>query len=483
MSGPGGREPAARILDSSGGQFVGAFAAILLFASYWFFQVAPLLDTQGTGIVGRASHANDFKHLYVGGRLLAAGQSPYDPANIITMAVELCRDMDLRFCATPEDSLKPAGSVNVSILPYVYTPMTGLAMYPVIALPFATSVVAFQVINHLAVLGGLLLAAALAGWRHNFWSAAIVVAMVAFNTSLHRQNNAGQLNAILLGGFAVVYIALLRGWHPSLVGFMVGFLAWFKITPGILLFYFLLRRQWQHAAWTFVMMVGVGLVTMAAVGPRTMMDFLPVAGEMGYGKSTWSQFGHTFYRDPANQSINAMLHRLMVEHPKFPGTQPWVSASPAVANGMTWVVTLALLAGLGCGIHRSRGASSPAAGYSLAVCLSLLVPSIMWDHYLIQVLLPIVVLAPVAWEGRARWLYIALLGMAAVLVSVPVPFWSPGLQSGAGLLLQNLKLLPVLLVAASALLLIRENAAATRVDSSGSGALTEYEYAHGEQAR
>lgn len=425
---------AASWFSSAAGNFSGAFLVIALFATYWFFQVAPLIDSRGTDIPGFNSHQNDFKHLYIGARLLGQDLSPYKAENVLMLAGGYSQTMDPRFR---------------SILPYVYLPFTGLVLYPVVALPFAKAALLFQAINHLALLLALLMVAAACRWRENGWNAAVLLAMVAVNISVYRQNNAGQLNALLLFGFALLFVAMQRRWHDSLIGFIAAFLMLLKLSPGIFLFYFLFKRQWSRAGWMVAMAAGMTLVSVAAFGLDRHLEFLPVLSQMGYGKSTWAEFGHTFWRDGYNQSVNALLHRLFVEFPDS-GITPWASLGPAVANVGTWIFSLAVLALMAWRLWRNGPGGNLHAEFSLAVAASLLLPSIMWDHYLVQILVPVVLLSTIAgWERRA-WLAQAALLLSVALICWPVALDAENLRSGPALLLMNLKLLPVLLCGAIA---------------------------------
>lgn len=409
----------------------GYVVAALLLAAYLMLQVVPLLGTRGSGVVGLASHANDYKHIYLGSRLLADGVSPYPAENMLVVAGDYSQRVDPRFR---------------TVLPYVYLPFTGFAMRPLSALPFAQSVVAFQLLNHACILGGLVLAAWAAGWKLNGWTMAVLLASVAFNAAVFRQNNAGQLNAVLFCGMALLAVAVLRGWHPAAVGFIAAFLMLFKLSPGIFLIWFLLRREWSRAAW----MAGWALVltglTVAVYGLRVHLDFLPVLRDMGYGRSTWAEYGNTFWRDPYNQSFNGLFHRLFVEF-KDSGIVPWARLSPTAANGLTWVISVAILAIFAAGSALKRPGTD-AASFALAVCASLLLPSIMWDHYLVQALLPLILLAGLHRDNPP---VLAALGAAVVAMSLPVALDQPAFQSGAGLLGMSFKMIAALIpfVAAS----------------------------------
>jgi hypothetical protein len=250
---------------------------------------------------------------------------------------------------------------------------------------------------------------------------------------------------VLLAGYAVVFLGLQRNWHPAAVGGVAAFLALFKLTPGILLLYFLCTRRWAHAAW----MVGAGIALiglgMLMTGPAVWLEFLPVLRDMGYGKSTWSEFGHTFWRDAYNQSPNSFLHHILVP---WPGFQPWFEGSAALANTLTIVLSVVLVGTLmACLLSKNRPSHDERPAFALVVLTSLLVPSICWDHYLVQVILPLILLWA-ACGPAARGLIVA----CAVMICLPVAFGDGVVAGwrvtdparGAGLLGMSFKLWPLL---------------------------------------
>lgn len=410
---------------------IGWVLAVLLAACYLWRQALPLLGDGGTGIAGIVSHQNDFKHIYIGTRLLAEGLSPYDAQNIFAMA-EQFRAEDPRFGG---------------VLPYVYLPFTGIVLRPFAALPFAKAAVAFMLLNHALLIAGLALGALAGGMRRGPWPLVLALALCAFDAAVMRQNNAGQLNAVLVFSVAATAFGIARGWHPAAVGFAAAFGAMFKLTPGILLLWFLLRRDWQRAAWMAGWCAAMLLVCIGIAGWRVHVDFLPLLRSMGYGKSTWAEFGQAFWRDPYNQSFNAFWHRLVVERTGS-GITPWINGSAALANGLTWLCSLAVLASVAWrGWKPSAGSARELA---LPLMASLLVPSILWDHYLVQALLAIALL----WAGcgvRGK----ALLAASAAIISLPVALDAEVFRSGFGLLGMSMKLIPALAIFAVALIEVR----------------------------
>lgn len=416
---------------------IGWVLVAVLLVGYIAFQVMPLLGDRDVGIVGLSSHQNDYKHLYLGSYLLNQGVSPYNAELMLGTAGQMSQTEDPRFR---------------TILPYVYLPFTGAVMTPLTWMGFANSAVTWMMLNHAFILGALVLAAVGFGWRGDPWVLVVLLAVTAFNTPVYRQNNAGQLNAALLFGMALLWLAIARAWHDAAIGAIAAFLMLFKLSPGIFLIYFLLRGEWKRAAWMIGWALVMTGVTAGIYGIQAHLDFLPVLRDMGYGKSTWNEFGHTFWRDPYNQSFNALFHRLLVDRTGS-GVSPWMDMSAGTANLLTWAVSLSILLLFGWRTweaRRSQGIDE-APSLSLAICLSLLIPSILWDHYLTQLLLPMALLF--LWEknGPRNLAVYTALATAAVIACIPIRFDAEVYRSGAGVLMMNAKLIPVLICTGVAL--------------------------------
>lgn len=413
-------------------QLAGWLFAALMALLYVRLQVMPIIGDAGTSVAGLASHTNDYKHIYLGSLLLREGLSPYDPANLFMMA-EQVGDPRMR-----------------SLLPYVYLPFTGIVLVPLTFMYYTASVVAFQVFNHICLMGGALIAAWALGWRKtNGFAAGFAFALMGLNFNVFRQNNAGQLNAILFAGMAGLLWLLLRKPRSDVpFGGLAAFLMLFKLSPGIFLIWLGLRREGSRAAW---MMGWAGVLTVVSVllvGFSIHWEFLPILRDMGYGKSTWSEFGQTFWRDPYNQSINATMHRWFVLDPGE-RVVPFAAVPAPAANAVTWFFSLGLIAIFAASVWRGKNredaGESPlaAASFAAAIAASLLLPSIMWDHYLVQMIVPVLILATLALRSQ-RWLLLAIVLTCAAVMALPIRFDDDSYASGPGLILGSVKLLPVL---------------------------------------
>lgn len=404
---------------------LGLAAALALYVA---LQVLPPLGSNGSQIPGLAAHANDFKHLYVGATLIRNGLSPYDAGAMHVYAAEL-RAQDPRFGG---------------ILPYVYLPFTGVVLAPLTWLPFWKAVIAFQLVNHAALLAAVCLLGRLAPAGRRLWTTAGLLGAAAFSFTVTRQTTSGQLNAILLLCWALVATLATGAARPAATGAVAAFAALFKLSPGILLPWFLLRRRAREA--TSMCQAGVCMVlaTLPWAGPARYAEFLPQLRDMGYGRSTWAELGHTFWRDPFNQSINATLHRLLVDFPGS-GIGPWMALPHGAANALTWCASLAILGVLvrSC-LRAPRGTAGEQASLACAICASLLLPSLMWDHYLVQLFAPVGLLWWVVPGGPSAERVVLAASLA--IAAVPIPFHAPAFSSGPGLLVMSAKLLPVLLV-------------------------------------
>lgn len=423
----------------------GPFAApLLLLLAISLAQAAMLL-------LGGRVHSNDFKHLWLGSRVLALGGNPYDAETLLRGA----RSYGL-------------GAIN----PYVYLPATGWMLRPLSALPFGVAATAWFAIN-----GALAWACVLAGplalfggsrARDSFAGRSVVsdadaetlppdvvdsiamarlagAAFLVGSLPFLRQMTSGQMNVTLVAAVLLSLLALRRG-RDATAGAILGVAAAWKIAPLFLIAtLFGMRRARAGVA---------GVATFAAIcaaaeflsGAGAHRAALPTLASMGYGESTWSEFGMDFHRDPFNQSFNSLAHHLVTENPH---ARAWMNlgptAGPAVANGATTLFALVTLAVFGATLLRTRRRpyASPRWGeiettvFLLATLAMLLLPSLMWDHYAVQTLPAI---ALVFGSRRTRTRPARAFAAFAVLAALAWPIAHPAWREGAGVLVMSLRL-------------------------------------------
>lgn len=374
-------------------------------------------------------NSNDFKHMYLGMKALLDGISPYS------------------FQALHHQAALQ-GYRQISLNPYVYLPFTGHALAFLAPFRLDQAVVVWFVLNHLFVAGCVWLLSGL--WpRQRLAAVGGLILAFAVSFPLIRTLTAGQLNLALLLLILLARELLMRG-RPRWAGGVLAFATLFKLMPGIFGLFLLLQRRWRAVGAAVVSGILLLAASTLAAGWRTSLEFLPVLRQMGYGKSTWPEV-FSFWNDPPNQSLNSFFSHIFAASDE---TVPWVNLGQNAANAATWIAVTLLL---GCYlIVQGLAASKPATrahgnsfdgaddlGFSATLLLGLLIPSLMWDHYLVMAIYPAAVLIRTAWVRR-RWISVGAVLVCYGLICVPWVFHRPEFRSGAGILLMSLKLWPTL---------------------------------------
>lgn len=396
--------------------------------------ILSLTEAWSLFVVRGLLHANDFKHLWVGAYLLDLGRSPYDPA--------------LLFKAARSHGL---GGVN----PYVYLPTTGLLMRPLAWLPFPVAMLAWFWFNWalawLIVLWGPRLLRVERPAMARLAGAAFLAGAFPF----FRQMTAGQMN-VVTAALILWAAAMLIRRRPLWVGLALGLGVAWKIAPALLVAALAPLRRWRAAAWGIFWTLILFLASIIFLGWPLHREAIPILRQMGYGQSTWAQYGMDFYRDPFNQAPNSLFHHLLTANPY---TQPWIQSTPRVANLLTLAVSL-LLGGLWLlqawrllyrkpterGVNLIPRGGAPQAEVTLFLAASLamlLLPSLMWDHYAVQAL------PALLWLAGRRQTTRSLpraLGALAIFIALAIPFRhaAPEWTHGPGILLMSLRLWPML---------------------------------------
>jgi len=419
-----GRVKCCSAMGFGGSRSLQILLLILACGAYFWFQVWT---------AGHHLNSNDFKHIYLGMKALLDGTSPYS-FNALHHQAAL------------------QGYHRISLNPYVYLPFTGQAMAFLAPFRLDAAVLVWFFLNHgflgisLWILSGL--------WpRWRLGALAVLVAAMAGNFALFRTLTAGQLNLALLFMICLSW-KLQRDNRGVAAGALMAVAALYKLMPGIFLLYFLLHRRWRAAATMAATgFVLLGISTLLA-GWRVTADFLPELRQMSYGKSTWPKV-FSFWDDPPNQSLNSFFTHVMARNDH---TQPWVILSQGWANAATvfatallflvyvWAVLLSLRREAWLAGNPQRDAVSAAdCAWSATLILGLLIPSLMWDHYLVMLVLPVAILVKAAGQMHrvAAGIVVCICYGAT---AVPWNFESPAWRAGAGILLMSLKLWPTMLL-------------------------------------
>jgi alpha-1,2-mannosyltransferase len=249
---------------------------------------------------------------------------------------------------------------------YLYPPPLGIAVTPLVGLPGQQGATAWYLLH----VGALILACALMPVR-----TAVRVASfgaVALGFAVSRDLALGNVSMLLL-------LPLVMGWRwidrPA-GSLALALAASVRVTFGIYLLWFLVRRAWRPLFWMLV--GGAALVALS----------LPVVGIDGY---------RDYVTMLANVSDTADLGQN--RHLTFTALRLGVPEEQA------WLVLLPVyLLAVGAVVASRR--RDPEVGFMVTAGAALLLAPLIWDHYLVLLLLPAAFLAE---RGRPWALVLPLL--------------------------------------------------------------------------
>ncbi|MEW6235712.1 MAG: glycosyltransferase family 87 protein [Candidatus Omnitrophota bacterium] len=373
------------------------------------------------------SHRNDFAHLYLGGYIADRGGNFFD-FNLIWNAKNYLH-------------------IPTGLNPFVYPPFFAILLIPLSHFSYNNAWTLFFVLSHAAYFFSLALI--VRSFRREEESAWLwwggLMALSACFIPLPKTYSAGQMNTFML-------LILSGGWflwqrkREAAAGAVIGLGAAIKITPAILLLYFLWKGRWRAAAGGFVVIGLSIIISYSCFGAEIHRSFLREARQMSYGSSTWSnlpppydRFNQHYHVEPHNQAPSALWHRLLTNNPSTQGA----ANSPRTAKAFSYLTALAILAALAWGNKLGSG-ECRIEEYSLWILGMLLLPSLLWDHYLAQAILPIAAAWRLALDGRSRGL--VLLGLSIAIMAIPFLHDHPLYKEGWMTLFMSLKLFALLLL-------------------------------------
>jgi hypothetical protein len=224
---------------------------------------------------------------------------------------------------------------------------------------------------------------------------------------LNAQIYQGQLNLVLLA-LLVGSWAADRSRRPVLAGMLLAGATVIKLFPGFLLLYFILQRRWRVLLACLGSMAALTVMTMSVFGMHAYRDYLSAGLTTPWEwRSAWG-----------NLSLLGFWNKLFDPAPRvgarvgIGGVAPIVRSAWLAGLG-TVVSDLTLVSVLGWTVLKAESRSQRDIAFALCVPVVLLLSPILWSHYLVLLLLPIVLLwRTLPRSGVARWdLWIAVVAL------------------------------------------------------------------------
>jgi hypothetical protein len=298
---------------------------------------------------------------------------------------------------------------------YDNPPLTAVLMLPFTALPFSQAKDVYRLVLHLLYfLSVALILGADRSWRYPQWVLTLVLALCM--EPVYTSITSGQVDILILFPICLGYWAFKRG-HLLLTGGAIALAAMIKLSPALLLAYFLYKRQYRVVVAglaTGVVLLGIGV---AVTGMQDWIvfirDILPVLSK-----------GSTQFE---NQTLTGFFYGLFVTPQALFSLQP--TPPLVIPKVMTWaaVGSTALLL---LKLFWSRGSHTLREGlrfdleFSLSIVALLIVATVAWQHYYVWLLLPV---ATCLRSDVRNWLtareYVfgaAALGLGVGLVLFPI---------------------------------------------------------------
>ncbi|MCB9744460.1 MAG: DUF2029 domain-containing protein [Alphaproteobacteria bacterium] len=265
--------------------------------------------------------------------------------------------------------------------------------------------------------------AALYAWWPRKVTLVVLAGVLTLFTPLWNNHVMGQAN------LPVLALVLWGLWlderdRPVLGGSLVGLACMMKMSPGLLVAYWLLRRRWAAALSACGAAVVLSVMTLPLLGWQHQLRFYT---EVLPGFSSGEYAGLTVPIDIfANHSVPDLWNTA------FPGGG--MRLSPRARLGAS-LSNLALVVGAFVGLRAAQGDRlSRLCAWATLVVIMLLVPVYTYEHHLVWLALPMAAAAAALVDGRLSKAWAPALALAVFVACFPlVPLKQFALEQGGAL--------------------------------------------------
>jgi len=415
--------------------------------SYWLVLLLAV-GVHGQGLIGDvwpkvrdAAHARDFASYYYAAQAAAQDRNPYDTRVLGRLARQ--------------------DGTRRGVHPFFYPPPYLLTVAWVLPLELSTAYRTWFVLDSLFLLAVLL---ALIRWLPGPATVLSAALILVTYTPIPDNHWMGQANLPVLA-LVVGSLGLLQRGHARVAGALMGLAAMMKMSPGLIVLWWLLDPARRRAAWVACgTAIGLSVLALPLVGPDVQAWFYT---QVLPGFATGDYNGLTV---PITLSGNHSIANLWAQ--AFPG-----DGLTAAARWGSRVSTIGLAVGTLAALHRVRDAvwADPirlACASGALVCWMVLIPAYTYEHHLVFLILPWVAVANAVASRQLPWGCVpVLIGAYGALA------WRLGairsalrdLDGAAHLALQEAKFLSIAVLGCACLVVaLRRPAVAPRAAGPGS---------------
>lgn len=393
-------------------------------------------------------HGNDFAHLYLAGYLAKRGNNFYK-AEYLFLAKE---------------------KIGIERLnPFVYPPPVALFFIPLTFFSYLFAQKIWFFFNHLFLFLAFVFLKKSDSYSKFFIP--IAITLTAFYFPLYRTLTAGQLNLLLLFLLSGCWTFSKKG-KEIFSALLLAISVVIKLFPCLLIVFFLLKKKWKLVFYCFLFIFLILTISVFLQGLKSYSSYLTLLKEMDYGKSTWASYGQAYHVEPANQSFHALIFRLFTINPV---TVPLLNLSHFTKKISILFSACILTTSIGLILKKFK--SYPEINvtpyyfsknkntipfvefleFSLFLLTALLVPSLLWDHYLVYCLFIFVplfymLLSQLFTKSVKKQqtllseliLHLLILFVIYLLIAIPYNFWDQRFRTGYFIFLISIKLYPTI---------------------------------------
>jgi alpha-1,2-mannosyltransferase len=308
---------------------------------------------------------------------------------------------------------------------YVTPPFHAVLLLPLVPLGYDKARVVLLFVNNLLLFSSLAVIVLPSGANLlRLPQILLAVLLVVTFEPVYVSLQLGQVDFLLLFLITMCFWAHKTGRDVA-AGIFLGLGAAIKLTPAILMLYFLWKRQFRVLVPAVVVVLVSGIVSWVVVGQEAFFSFwtcvLPALLK-----------GSAFFQ---NQSLSGFFSRLFVDPSFYYSLGEFPSlAQPRMLSAAASIAVLAI----GAFVTReevSRNSVRFNMEFSLAIVTMLLVSSIAWEHYFVWLLLPfLVLLTPDLKSYFTPGQHLSILVtafLAFLVISVPSDWYGLTLHSRA----------------------------------------------------